>query len=135
MESAFTFQNHTLAIERQMKRVLVDDRIDHHSVTSKTFLDDAILKRCATDPAFFASLAGSLFALGQLHEVFGRFDIEYFTGFVTDDLFLLTANAANALLGCASDNLFDPLQMRGQLLTSGVFALFFSRGREIGRAQ
>src|ERR1700720_2701470 len=129
MESAFTFQNHTLAIERQMKRVLVDDRIDHHSVTSKTFLDDAILKRCATDSAFFASLASSLFALGHLHEVFGRFDIEYFTSFVTDDLFLLTANPANGLPGCAWDDLFDSLQMSGQLLTSGMFALFFSRCR------
>ena len=126
MESAFTFQNHTLAIERQMKRVLVDDRINHHSVTSKTFLDDAILERCATDPAFFASLAGSLFALGHLDEVFGRFDIEYFTGFVTDDLLLSTANPANALLGCSWDDLFDSLQMRGQLLTSRMFALFFS---------
>ena len=57
-----------------MKRVLVDDCINHHSVTSKTFLDDPILKRCATDPAFFASLAGSLFGLGHLYEVFGRFD-------------------------------------------------------------
>src|ERR1700722_588865 len=92
MESALPFQNRTLAIERQMKRVLVDDRINHHSVTSKAFLDDAILERCATDPAFFASLAGSFFALGHLHEVFGRFDIEYFTGFVTDDLSLLTAD-------------------------------------------
>src|SRR5260370_11240923 len=130
MKSAFTFQNHALAIERQVKRVLVDDCVDHHPVTSEALLDDASRKRCTTDPTFFASLAGSLFALGHLHEVFGRFDIEYFTGFVTDDLFLLTANAANALLGCASDNLFDPLQMRGQLLTSGVFALFFSRGRD-----
>src|ERR1700722_19360421 len=99
MESAFTFQNHTLAIERQMKRVLVDDRVNHHSVTAKTFLDDPILERCATDPAFFASLAGSLFALGHLHEVFGRFDIEYFTGFVSDELLLFTADPANALLG------------------------------------
>src|SRR6266436_3374592 len=113
-----------------MKRVLVDDRVNHHSVTSKTFLDDAFRKRCATNPAFFASLAGSLFALGHLDEVFGRFDIEYFTGFVTDDLFLLTANPANALLGCAWDDLFDPLQMRGQLLTSGMFALFFCRCRD-----
>ena len=32
-----------------MKRVLVDDRINHHSVTSKTFLDDPLLERCATD--------------------------------------------------------------------------------------
>jgi hypothetical protein len=99
MKSAFTFQNHALSIERQVKRVLVDDRINHHSVTSKTFLDDAIRKRCATDPAFFASLAGSLFALGHLHEVFGRFDIEYFTGFVPDELLLFTADPANALLG------------------------------------
>src|SRR5260370_39415100 len=95
-----------LTIEREMKRVLVDDRINHHSVTAKTFLDDPILERCATDPAFFASLAGSLFALGHLHEVFGRFDIEYFTGFVSDDLLFFTANPANALFGCARDDLF-----------------------------
>src|ERR1700688_2266107 len=99
MESAFTFQNHTLAIERQMKRVLVDDRINHHSVTSKTFLDDAILERCATDAAFFASLRGSFFALDRLHDVLGRFDIEYFTGSVSDDLLFLTADPVNALLG------------------------------------
>ena len=71
----------------------------------------------AQHPAFFASLAGSLFALGHLHEVFGWFDIEYFTGFVSDDLLFFTADPANALLGCAWDDLFDPLQMRGQLLT------------------
>ena len=130
MESAFTFQNHTLAIERQMKRVLVDDRINDHSVTAKTFLDDAILEWCATDPAFFASLAGSLFALGHLHEVFGRFDIEYFTGFVSDDLLLFTANPANALFGCAWEDLFDSLQMRGQLLTTRMCPLFFSRCRD-----
>ena len=130
MESAFTFQNHALAIEREVKRVLVDDRVDHHSVTSKTFLDDALRERCATDSALFASFAGSLFALGYLDEVFGRFDIEYFTGFVTDDLLLSTANPANALLGCAWDDLFDSLQMRGQLLTSRMFALFFYRCRD-----
>src|SRR4029077_16235803 len=132
MESAFTLQNHTLAIERQVKRVLVNDRINHHSVTSKTFLDDGIRQRCPTDPAFFASLAGSLFALGHLHEVFGRFDIEYFTGFVTDDLFLFTANPANALLGCAWDDLFHSLQMRGQLLTSRNVCALFLAGAGIG---
>src|ERR1700693_4404169 len=130
MKSAFTFQNHALAIERQVKRVLVDDCVDHHPVTSEALLNDALWKRCATDSAFFASLASSLFALGHLHEVFGRFDIEYFTGFVTNDLFLFTANPANALLGGAWDNLFDSLQMRGQLLTSRMFALFFNRGRD-----
>src|ERR1700688_1089199 len=128
MKSAFTFQNHALAIERQVKRVLVDDCVDHHPVTSQALLYDALRKRCATDSAFFASLAGSLFALGHLHEVFGRFDIEYFTGFVTDDLFLLTANAANALLGGAWDDLFDPLKMRGHLLTSGFCRFFFTGG-------
>src|SRR6202162_3368519 len=130
MKSAFTFQNHALAIERQVKRVLVDDCVDHHPVTSEALLNDALWKRCATDSAFFASLASSLFALGHLHEVFGRFDIEYFAGFVTDDLFLLTANPANALLGGAGDDLFDSLQMRGQLLTSRMVALFFNRGRD-----
>jgi hypothetical protein len=65
-------------------------------------------------------------ALGQLDKVFGRFDIEYFTRFVTDDLLLFTANPANALFGCACDDLFHSLQMRGQLLTSRMFALFFS---------
>ena len=129
MKSAFTFQNHTLAIERQVKRVLVNDCVDHYPVTSQAFLDDALRKRCTTDSAFFASLASSLFALGHLDKVFGRFDLEYFTGFVTDDLFLLTADPANALLGCAWDDLFDSLQMPGQLLTSGMLALFFSRCR------
>src|SRR6516162_3028160 len=128
MEPAFTFQNHALAIERQMKRVLVDDCVDHHPVTSEALLDDALRKRCATDSAFFASLASSLFALGHLDEVFGWFDIEYFTGLVSDELFLLTANPANALLGCAWDDLFDSLQMLRQLLASGMCALFFSRG-------
>jgi hypothetical protein len=99
MESAFTFQNHALLIEREVKRVLVDDGVDHHPVTSEALLDDALRQRCATDSAFFASLAGSLFALGHLDKVFGRFDIEYFTGFVTDELLFLTANPANALLG------------------------------------
>ena len=113
-----------------MKRVLVDDGVDHHSVTSETFLDDALRERCATDPAFFASLAGSLFALGHLDKVLGRFDVEYFTRFVTDDLLLFTANPANALLGCACDDLFDSLQMRGQLLTTRMFALFFNRWRD-----
>ena len=70
------------------------------------------------------------FSLGHLHEVFGRFDIEYFAGFVSDDLFLLTADPANALLGGAGDDLFDSLQVRGQLLTSRMFALFFRRGRD-----
>src|SRR4029077_19157878 len=132
MKSAFTFQNHALAIERQVKRVLVDDCVDHHPGTSKALLDDASRKRRTTDPTFFASLAGSLFALGHLDEVFGRFDIEYFSGFVTDDLFLFTANPANALLGCAWDDLFHSLQMRGQLLTSRNVCALFLAGAGIG---
>ena len=72
-------------------------------------------------------LHARLLALGHLHEVFGWFDIEYFTGFVTDDLLLFTANPANALFGCTGDDLFHSLQMRGQLLTSRMFALFFRR--------
>jgi len=62
-----------------VKRVLVDDGIDHHSVTSQAFLDDALRERCATDPAFFASLARLAFSRYHLDKVFGRFDIEYFT--------------------------------------------------------
>src|SRR5258705_13078812 len=107
--------------------MLVDDGIDPQSVTSEAFLDDALREWCATGPAFFASLAGSLFALGHLDKVFGRFDIENFTRFVTDDLLFFTAIPANALLGCAWDDLFHSLQMRGQLLTTRTFALFFSR--------
>jgi hypothetical protein len=72
--------------------------------------------RRALNTLFFATAAGALLALGHLDEVFGRFDIEYFAGFVTDDLFLFTANPANALLGCAWDDLLDSLQMRRQLL-------------------
>src|SRR3974377_1913516 len=112
----------------QSKRVLADDCVDPHPVTSEALLDDALRKRCATDSAFFASLASSLFALDHLDEVLGRLDIEYFTGLLSDDLFLLTANPANALLGCAWDDLFDALQMGGQLLTSGMYAFFFRRG-------
>jgi hypothetical protein len=66
----------------------------------------------------------SLLAFGHSHKVFGRLNIKLFRSLVADHRRFFAALAADALIGCAGDDLFDPRQLRRQLLPTGMFARF-----------
>ena len=80
---------------------------------------------------FFTVFAGTLFALGHHHEVFGRFDVELLALLVTDHPGFFTAVAADTLLWAAGDDLFDPWQVGRQFLAARMFPGLFERQLEL----
>jgi hypothetical protein len=89
----------------------------------------------ALNALFFTFFAGTLFALGHHHEVFGRFDIELLALLVTDHTVFFTAVAAHTLLRATGNDLFYARQVCRQLLTArmllGPFEGNFNRARSL----
>jgi hypothetical protein len=121
-QTGLSLQDHALAIERNVIGIFAYYRIDYHSIASQTFLDDPCWQRCTLDSLLFTALTGSLFPLAYPHEVFGRFDIELLTLLVTDDSRLSATVAADTLFRPTGNDLFDPRQLRWQLLPARMFA-------------
>ena len=72
----------------------------------------------------FEPFTGSLLAFDQPREVFGPLDIKLFRSLVAKERGLFATAATDALIGCTGDDLFDPGQIRRQLLATGTFARF-----------
>ena len=90
--------------------------------TTKSYTVAAWWQRRTLDSFLFAPFTGSLLAFGHPHEVFGRLDIQLFSTLVADHARFFATLVADALIGRASDHLFDPRQIRRQLLATGMFA-------------
>ncbi len=65
-----------------------------------------------------------VFALDHANEVHRGLNAQYFGLFVADQAGLGAALAAPALLGCAGDDLFNTLQVCGQLLAAWMLLIF-----------
>jgi hypothetical protein len=61
------------------------------------------------------------------YKVFCRLDIKLFRTLVADYARFFAALAADALIGCAGDDLFHSWQLRRQLLPPGMFARLLKR--------
>ena len=110
-QSGFPFQHRTLAKQRQVIAVFVDDRVDHYPIAGQTFLDNPWGQRRALDPQFFATTAGALFPLGHQNEVFCRFDIQLLAGLIANEFLLFSALGTDGLFWRTGDNLFHPWQV------------------------
>jgi len=100
--------------------VFADYRINHQPITGQAFIDDPARQRRTLDSLLFAAFTGSLLAFGHQHEVFGPFDIQLLRSLVADHARFFATLAADALVGCAGDDLFDPRQINWQLLATGM---------------
>jgi hypothetical protein len=85
--------------------VLAHYRVDHQPITGQAFVNDPGRQRRTLHSLFFAPFTDSLLAFGHLYKVFGRLDIELFRSLVADDDSFFAALAADALIGCAGDDL------------------------------
>ena len=93
-----------------------------------------IRKRCSRHALLGTGFAGPLLALGHLHEIPRRLDIQHFAHFVADHCGLAAAVAAYALLRSAGNHPFHTGKIRGQSLTSGMLALLLFSSRRRGFA-
>src|ERR1700677_5172664 len=114
-----------------MIRILAEHRIDHYAVNGQTFLNDPHRHRCALNALFFTPSARALFALRHYHEVLVRLDVQLLAQLVADHTGFFTALAADTLLWSAADELFNPGQVRRQLLTARMLSSCFERQLEL----
>ena len=91
-----------------MVSVFAYHRVDHRPITGQAFVDDPGWQRRGLYSLFFARLTGAFLAFGHPDKVFSRLDIELFRTLVADEHGLFATLAADALIGCAADDLFDP---------------------------
>jgi hypothetical protein len=92
-------QDRALAVERQVIAIFAHHRIDDHSITGETLLNNPSRRYRARHTLFFTPFARALFALDDPHKVPGRFDIQLFALLVADDNLLPSAATANKVCG------------------------------------
>jgi hypothetical protein len=125
VDAGFPFQDRALSVERHVIRVFAHYGVDHHPITGQAFVDDPGWQRRGLHSLLLTIFTGSLFAFGHPHKVFSRLDVKLLRSLVADHSGLFATLAADALFGCASNDLFGPRQLRRQLLPARMLARRF----------
>jgi hypothetical protein len=87
-----------LVKKRKVVNILVDNGLNNEAVCKHSFFNNRCRRRRSTHSGFLATGTRTFFALDDLHEHFDGFDGEAFAAFVADELFVLTALDAGALV-------------------------------------
>jgi hypothetical protein len=101
--------------------------VDYYPITGQAFVDDSRWQRRTLDSLLLTIFTGSLFAFGHPHKVFSRLKVKLLRSLVADHSGLFATLAADALCGCASNDLFGPRQLGWQLLPARMIARRFKR--------
>src|ERR1700731_2481230 len=107
---------------RTVIRVFADDRIEDHLIADQALLDDSRRQRCGHYAAFFAGLAGTLFAPGHQHEILHRLNIQLLALFVADHRGRSPAATAHALLTGAPTTAPLPFNTAGTFQITAVYS-------------
>ncbi len=114
------------ALTKQWERIAIfsDDEVDDGFVREDRLRRNPFRCRGGRNSLRDTSCTGALFALDHANEVHRGLNAQYFGLFVADQTGLGAALAAPALLGWASDDLFNMLQVCVQLLAAWMLLIF-----------